>query len=82
MLKTDFTDSEWWSELADKHLTRYNLPRWGEPCTVKKMNLWCERLDLVDYEKITNTSHEEFIALNPDWPLRAFVGLLLEEKFG
>jgi len=25
MLRTDFTDAEHWSELAQKHLTRYDL---------------------------------------------------------
>ena len=27
-----------------------------------------------------NTTMEEFIELNPGWPLMAFVGLMLEER--
>jgi len=79
MLRSAFTDAEHWSELAQKYLTRYDLPNWHEPCAVEKMELWCDRLDL-DYEQITNTTHQEFIELNETWPLRAFVGLLLEQR--
>lgn len=79
MLKTDFTDSGWWEELAKRHMTSYDLPKWHEVCSIEKMELWCDRLDL-DYQAITNTTHQEFIELNPDWPLRAFVGLLLEQR--
>ena len=79
MLRTDFSDSEHWEYLADRHLHSYTLPRWHEICTVGKMELWCDRLDLTDHEQVTNTTHEEFIALNQDWPLRSFVGLLLEQ---
>ena len=81
MLRADFTDAEHWSELAQKHLKSYDLPKWTESCTMGKMALWCDRLDL-DYEKITNTTHQEFIDLNKGWPLRSFVGLLLEHKDG
>ena len=77
-MRTDFTDSEHWQELAQKHLISYDLPKWDVPCTVEKMGLWCDRLDL-NYEQITNTTHQEFIELN-GWPLRAFVGLLLEQR--
>ena len=76
MLRTDFTDSRAWEELADKYCT---LPNWSEPCTEERMVWWCKRLD-VNYQKITNTTHQEFIELNETWPLRAFVGLLLEQR--
>ena len=76
MLRTDFTDAEAWQRLAEKYCT---LPNWSEPCTVERMIWWCKRLD-VNYQKISNTTHQEFMELNTDWPLRAFVGLLLEAK--
>jgi len=77
-MRTDFTDSDHWQELAKKHLTSYDLPNWHEQCTVEKMELWCDRFDL-NYEQIMNTTHQEFMELN-GWPLRAFVGLLLEQR--
>jgi len=77
-VRTNFSDSGLWEELAKQYLTSYDLPPWAEPCTAGKMELWCDRLDL-NYEQITNTTHQEFIELN-GWPLRAFVGLLLEQK--
>lgn len=78
-MRTEFTDSDYWQELAKRHLTRYDLPKWHEVCSIEKMEIWCDRLDL-NYEQITNTSHQEFIELNKDWPLRSFVGLLLKQK--
>ena len=80
MLRTNFTDSEHWLELAQRHLTSYDLPKWSEECSTDKMELWLARFDLdeKDYLKLTNTTLAEFRKLNPDWPLRAFVGLLLE----
>ena len=80
MLRSTFSDSEHWLELAQRHLTSYDLPRWHEECSTDKMELWLARFDLdeKDYLKLTNTTLAEFRKLNPDWPLRAFVGLLLE----
>ena len=80
MLKTDFTDSGYWDELAKRHLSSYNLPNWHEVCSRIEMEKWMNRLDLMDYEKIVNTTLEEFRELNKDWPLRAFIGLLLEQR--
>ena len=80
MLKTDFYDSEHWLELADKHLASYTLPAWNQPCSTEEMKRWLNRLDMTekDYKKLTNTTLDEFRMLNPTWPLRAFVGLILE----
>ena len=80
MLKTDFTDSASWMELADKHLASYDLPRWHEVCSTEKMVQWLDRLDWTekDFKKWTNTTLDDFMLLNPTWPLRAFVGLILE----
>jgi len=70
-------DSDAWQQLARKHLKHRRLPNWNYACTVEAMALWCDRLD-IDYESITNTPHAEFVTMSPHWPLRAFVGLLLE----
>jgi hypothetical protein len=76
-LKSDFKDSDTWDLLADNQ-THYRLPEWDVPCTVSKMKEWEKRLDISDYQEVTQTSRGDFIKLNPDWPLRAYVGLLLE----
>ena len=80
MLRSTFSDSDHWLELAQWHLTSYDLPKWSEECSQDRMELWLARFDLdeKDYLKLTNTTLAEFRKLNPDWPLRAFVGLLLE----
>jgi len=82
MLRIDFFDSGYWELLANKHLPSHDLPDWHESCQAENMAIWMHRLDLDDYETITNTTNEEFIQLNKDWPLRAFIGLLLEHKDG
>ena len=89
MTKAEFGGSvKVWDELAGRILTSYDLPRWAVPCSPEAMRLWAERLDLgpktarstkTAYEGTTNTTMEEFIELNPGWPLRSFVGLVLEE---
>jgi len=81
-MKTDFSDSPQWDDLARKHLSSYNLPKWDKPCTVEGMRRWLDRLNISEslYKKQTNTELKEFIELNPDWPLRAFIGLCLEMK--
>ncbi len=78
----DFGDARYWEELAEKRLPSHNLPKWSVPCSPQDMRLWAYRLGLTDYEKAAMTSMEDFIELNPAWPLRAFVGLLLEEAAG
>ena len=79
-MRTNFSDSEHWLELAQRHLINYDLPRWHEQCSQDKMELWLDRIGMTekDYLKLTNTTLAEFKSLNADWPLRAFVGLLLE----
>jgi hypothetical protein len=76
-----FADDAVWQEMMEKSGCRYNLPDYGVPCTAADMNLWLERVG-VDKAKFLATGEyrnmEDFMALNPKWPLRAFVGLLLE----
>ena len=79
-LEAGFTDAKGWDDLAEKHITRFNLPAWELPCTEVDMDLWMGRLDisLEEFLNYTNTDCEDWIALNPNWPLRAFIGILLE----
>ena len=78
--EASFTDAKHWSDLAEKHITRFNLPSWDVPCTESEMELWTGKLDISQEELITytNTDCEDWMAMNPGWPLRAFIGILLE----
>lgn len=75
-----FCDAVYWDELAAKHLPRHDLPAWGAPCDPEAMGQWLDRLRLTerDYLKATATSLQEFVALNPKWDLRAWLGTVLE----
>lgn len=80
-MKTDFRDGAGWELLCDK--TRYILPDWSVSPTKENIRIWLNRLEIkeADYMEAMQTNIEDMIALNPTWPLRAFVGLLLEFKF-
>mgnify|MGYP001585988676 FL=1 len=80
-LKTEFKDDETWQELCEK--TRYVLPNWDVTATPMNIRIWLNRLEIkeVDYREAMQTSIQDMISMNPDWRLRAFVGLLLECKF-
>jgi len=84
-----FCDAAHWDQLAAKYLPRYDLPAWGTPCDPEAMRRWLDRLGLTEHDhlKATATSLREFVALNPNWPLRAWIGTALElveheEKWG
>lgn len=81
---SEFCDAAHWDGLGRRHLGRYNLPDWSAPCDPEAMHRWLDRLDLTerDYERITATGLADFIAMNPNWPLRAFIGLTLEMREG
>ncbi|MHB1140668.1 MAG: hypothetical protein ACYC1T_02765 [Sulfuricaulis sp.] len=79
-LAAKFHDSDHWGELAGKYLDRYNLPAADVPCDPTAMARWLDRLDMTEkqYSQATNTGLADFCALNPTWPLRAWIGLILE----
>lgn len=80
---TKFCDAAHWDELAAKHLPRYDLPAWSAPCEPEAMRRWLDRLEipLGQYLRVSGLRGlDEFAALNPRWPLRAFIGLALEMK--
>lgn len=78
--RDDFKDAPYWDVLADA--TPYVLPPWEEPLTEAGMLNWLSKFDETPdgYNRRTGMSLKEFMARNEKWPLRAFVGLLLEEK--
>lgn len=75
-----FSDAEHWNELATKYLPRYDLPGWDVLCDPMAMARWLDRLELSERDHIqaTATTLEIFCTLNAAWPLRAWIGLLLE----
>ncbi len=78
-----FCDAAYWNELAAKHLPRYDLPAWDVPCSPEAIERWLDRLDLSerDYLRTSGLKRlEEFMKLNPRWPLRAWIGTVLELK--
>ncbi|NPV07578.1 MAG: hypothetical protein HPY83_06400, partial [Anaerolineae bacterium] len=80
-LRWDFLDAPHWAELARQYGVR--LPQWWVPCTRKHMVRWLPKLgfSLAWYRDWAGKSDLTwFMKRNPDWPLRAFVGLLLEER--
>lgn len=80
-MKAEFCDDVVWQELCDK--TRYVLPKWDVEATPDNIRVWLNRLEIKegDYREAMQTSIKDLIELNQTWPLRAFVGLLLESKF-
>ena len=80
-LRHDFLDAGRWEELARAQNVR--LPSWLLSCTPGRMAIWLKRLglSLTAYRQWSGLrTLAEFREQNPAWPLRAFVGLLLEEK--
>jgi len=79
-LRNNFADDWYWMELCKR--AGYNLPHWGTVATKGKLTTWIHRLGISyeDYEK-DQGKLQSIIDDNPDWPLRSFVGLMLEYKF-
>ena len=80
-VKTIYADMPHWDLLAEKYLSRYPMPDIHTKCNVEGMIQWLDRLDMTekDYVKVTNTTLQEFIDMNPAWSLRSFIGLILEQ---
>lgn len=75
----DFLDAPEWEQLARERGVR--LPQWHQAPTAGALRRWLARVGVSatayrDYSAETNLS--QFAANNPDWPLRAWVGLILE----
>jgi hypothetical protein len=80
-LLSEFSDDLAWQGMMATSKCRYNLPDYGIPCSVADMTLWLERVGVEKADFLATGEYrslEDFITMNPTWPLRAFVGLLLE----
>ena len=75
--EAEFLDARHWAELA-KRRARYRFPAWVSPADVLALERWAERLNCPDYPDVMSTPWADMLALNPGWPLAAFVGLMLE----
>lgn len=78
-LRHDFMDANYWDELAKSRGLR--LPQWATPITPSNIRKWYHRLNMdaqAYYDWAGSKDIGRFSELNPDWPLRALVGLLLE----
>lgn len=74
-------DTKYWDGLAARYLARYNLPGWDVQYTAEAAVTWLDRLDLPVAEWRATGNYrglEEFGEINPGWPLRAAIGLMLE----
>ena len=77
--RQDFLDATTWDELARAYGVR--LPQWHQGPTPGQMQRWLKKCGVsttVYWEYSADKPLSEFARLNPDWPLRAWVGLLLE----
>lgn len=78
-LKTDWLDSDLWNEIAAERGLK--LPIWQYPPTNQNITRWLRKLDIRRSEFLQWGGYAElsdFARLNPTWPLRALVGVLLE----
>lgn len=78
-LRSNFEDAEHWSELARHYYVR--LPMWKLAWTPEKARYWLRKFRVTEAQYLEATGYkkiEDFQTLNPDWPLRAWVGVLLE----
>ena len=73
-------DEKYWIALAAARDIR--LPNRNTPCTSRGMEHWLRRLGLTPSWLAEWSGYYrlgDWMAANPGWPLRAFVGLLMEE---
>lgn len=73
----------YWDALAEMILPRYQLPPWAEPYSTEKMERWLERLDLKEDDFLIIGAWKNLADIPstiPQWPLRAVVGLAMEEQ--
>ena len=79
-LRKDFGTDGYWVELA--HGRHMRLPAWGTPITTSAIRKWLKKLGRsVEWYRDWQGEKDlaDFTKRNPGWPLRALIGLLLEE---
>lgn len=80
-LRRDFLDSGLWDDLAKQAGLR--LPNWSAVCTPGQMAKWLRKVGISTTRYLEFSGEKnlaEFRKRNKDWPLRAWVGLILEER--
>lgn len=76
----DGSDRANWEQLARGHGSR--LPKWQLAVTPRNLERWFRRFGLDVATVLGNWgchTLRDMSALNPDWPLRAIIGICLEE---
>lgn len=76
LYRRNWLDSDLWDSLAKRRGVR--LPQWHRPPTPRYLKRWHESLDKEPFEVVYGCSPSRLIQLNPDMPLRAFIGQMLE----
>ena len=79
--RTDFMDQGLWTSLASSRHLR--LPQWRKGPVPRDMERYLKLLGVsitTYYEYSGTKALREFGQMNPTWPLRAWVGLLLEAQ--
>ncbi len=76
---TDFLGYPIWQELA--RAAGFKRVAWNAKPTPALLRRWLGRigLSLDEYKSLGWRTLQDSIDLNPDWPLGAFIGLMLEE---
>ena len=77
--RQDFADSRYWEGLA--RARGLLLPHWSTRWTTGRAERWLRKLGITVAEYLDwdgGKLMKDFGQRNPDWPLRAWVGLLLE----
>jgi hypothetical protein len=78
-LRRDYADALEWGRLASARGLR--LPPWGEPVTRTIMERWLRKLGLAVRDYLAWAGEADlrtFAERNPEWPARAWCGLVLE----
>lgn len=77
-----FSDSNRWLEMSKEIHVR--LPLWRMPCTTGGMRRFLRKIN-VSVDKYLSDNNDrrlsQFHERNPDWPLRAWAGIQLENLF-
>lgn len=72
-----------WDALMELVLPQHSLPPWPDPYAPDPMNVWLERLDLSEQQFLVIGAWRNLADVPstiPHWPLRAVVGLAVEER--
>lgn len=75
-MKTTWLDMDVWVSEAKKRNVR--LPRVDVPPTPRKLKTWARSLGIIDFSSMFGCSPSRLIQLNPETPLKAFIGVMLE----